>query len=132
MSNMGNKLMMTLTPCDRMDIGSVTLDPIYITEQVDSVVRFTFGGDTGFGRRFLDPKADENFPREEIFCSPDAMIDCNDPLPGSKTLFTWIKPYFANSDYQVSRLCHFLCAKHILKHETNLLFVLYAVKGGKP
>lgn len=85
----------------RMEVDTVTLDPIYVTEHDTSVIRFTFGGDTGFGRRFLDPFADEFFPKEEIFCSPDAIINCTDPLPGSRTLFSWIKPYFAHSDYQV-------------------------------
>lgn len=91
----------------RFDVKTVTLDPIYLTEHDPSVTRFTFGGDTSFGRRFLDPKADEFFPKEEIFCAPDAIIDCNNPLPGSMTLFTWIKPYFAHSDYPVSWTIHF-------------------------
>ena len=84
-----------------MEVDNVTLDPIYVTESDTSVTRFTFGGDTGFGRRFLDPLADEFFPKEVVFCSKDALIDCKDPLPGSRTLFTWIKPYFLHSDYQV-------------------------------
>jgi len=87
-----------------MDVGSITLDTIYVTETVDGVVRFVFGGDTSFGRRFLDPKADQFSQREIIFCSPDAIIDCNDPLPGSQALFSWVKPYFENADYPVVNL----------------------------
>jgi poly-gamma-glutamate capsule biosynthesis protein CapA/YwtB (metallophosphatase superfamily) len=75
----------------------VTLDNIPLTSATGAV-RMLFGGDTMFGRRFLDP---ENIiPRGQM--PPDntnALIEVSNPLPGSLSAVQYVKPFFHEADF---------------------------------
>lgn len=73
-------------------LGDIPLTP------ANSGVRMLFGGDTMFGRRFVDP---ENItPRGQM--PPDntnALILVSDPLPGTLKTVQYVKPYFQEADF---------------------------------
>jgi poly-gamma-glutamate capsule biosynthesis protein CapA/YwtB (metallophosphatase superfamily) len=85
------------------DVAAVELPAIRLTPQTPGVVRFLFGGDTSFGRRFLDPL--ERYGRTEVpEDNPDALISVLDPLPGSREVLRQVAPLFAAVDYPVVNL----------------------------
>ena len=78
----------------------LNLQPIILNEKNPQQVRFLFGGDTSFARRFLDP--DEKTPRDQIpINDPDALIQVSDPLPGSQRVAQLIQPYYQEADWGV-------------------------------
>lgn len=80
------------------DIGSVVL-----TKQNDQEVRFLFGGDVAFGRRFIDSK--ELTPRGFLPPDdPDALIQVSEPESGTKDVLQWIKPHYQETDFGVLNL----------------------------
>lgn len=84
-------------------ITSVALPPIKLQQKQDSQVRFIFGGDVSFGRRFLDP--DETTPRDQIPAdNPAALIQASDPAPGTKAVMQWVKPWYRAADWSVLNL----------------------------
>lgn len=80
----------------------VTLDDIPLTPAAGAV-RLLFGGDTMFGRRFLDP--DDTTPRGAL--PPDntnALVRVSDPLPGSLSAVQFVKPFYHEADFGVLNL----------------------------
>jgi poly-gamma-glutamate capsule biosynthesis protein CapA/YwtB (metallophosphatase superfamily) len=81
----------------RVDLGDVPLSSTTAT------VRFLFGGDTSFARRFMDP--DDSTPRDQVPPSdPTALIDSANPAPGAAALFDFVRPYFQAVDFPVVNL----------------------------
>jgi poly-gamma-glutamate capsule biosynthesis protein CapA/YwtB (metallophosphatase superfamily) len=74
----------------------VQLDAIPMT--ATGAVRMLFGGDTMFGRRFLDPN---NVTPRGVMPPNDtnALIQVVDPLPGSIAAVQCIKPFFHEADF---------------------------------
>ncbi|WP_164012245.1 CapA family protein [Pyxidicoccus trucidator] len=80
----------------------VSLPPLRLTPK-DGGVRMLFGGDVSLGRRFLDPS--EQTPRDRVpEDHPDALIRASDPLPGTKEVFTHIRPFFQVAEFRVVNL----------------------------
>ncbi len=81
-----------------LDREEVILDPIRLQPRAPGVVRFLFGGDVMFGRRYLDPEAPDHVydvPPD----TPEAPILASDPLPGSRSVLASIRPWFQAVDY---------------------------------
>ena len=80
----------------------VSLPPLRLTPK-DGGVRMLFGGDVSLGRRFLDPS--EQTPRNRLPPDhPDALIQVSNPLPGTKEVFTHIRPFFQAAEFRVVNL----------------------------
>uniref|UniRef100_UPI0035638ECE carboxypeptidase regulatory-like domain-containing protein n=1 Tax=Zhongshania sp. TaxID=1971902 RepID=UPI0035638ECE len=78
-----------------LDIGEVALIP-----DRDQQVRFMFGGDVAFGRRYLDPL--EITPRNEVpKDQPGAIIRSSSPQSGTQSILQWIRPYYLDADWGV-------------------------------
>ncbi len=76
----------------------VTIDPVLMEHSDTKTVRFLFGGDTHFGRRYLDPS--ELTPRDRI--PPDnssALILTSDPEPGTRQILQYFRPMFQEADF---------------------------------
>ncbi len=74
--------------------------PAIILQPAANINRMVFGGDTAFGRRFLDP--DETTPVDQVPADhPDALIQASDPEPGTRDALQWIKPHYEPADFAV-------------------------------
>jgi poly-gamma-glutamate capsule biosynthesis protein CapA/YwtB (metallophosphatase superfamily) len=79
------------------------LGTMRLTRREAGLTRFLFGGDTSFGRRFLDPL--ERFTRWQVpEPHPDALIDVDDPLPGSRDVLSRMSALFQSVDFPVVNL----------------------------
>ncbi|MGE6756376.1 CapA family protein [Corallococcus interemptor] len=79
----------------------VTLPPVRLSPK--DGVRMLFAGDVSLGRRFLDP--DDTTPRNQMpKDDPAALIRVSDPLPGTKAVFTHVRPYFQAADFRAVNL----------------------------
>jgi poly-gamma-glutamate capsule biosynthesis protein CapA/YwtB (metallophosphatase superfamily) len=79
-------------------VSGVELDPVYLKETDPGDVRFLFGGDTHFGRRYIDPT--EITPRDQL--PPDnktALIRVSDPGPGTREVLRYVRPFFQEADF---------------------------------
>lgn len=86
-----------------IEVATVQLDAIVLAPPTPETVRFLFGGDTAFGRRFLD--VDESTPRDEV--PPDdplALIRASDPEPGTQDALKGILPLYREADWGVVNL----------------------------
>ncbi len=79
-------------------VGSIALSP-----DGPDVVRFLFGGDTAFGRRFLDP-AERAGPLELPVANPEALIDADAPAEGTRAALRHLQTLFLSADYPVVNL----------------------------
>ncbi|MCP3143100.1 CapA family protein [Pyxidicoccus xibeiensis] len=80
----------------------VTLPSLRLTPK-DGGVRMLFSGDVSLGRRFLDPS--EQTPRNQLPKDhPDALIQASDPLPGTKEVFTHVRPFFQAAEFRALNL----------------------------
>ena len=83
-----------------LTVAEVTIPPFSLIADDANNIRFLFGGDTSFARRFLDPP--EVTPANEIPAdNPDALILASDPEPGSREVVQYIRPYYQNVDFGV-------------------------------
>lgn len=81
-----------------LDIGKIIL-----SEKNDQQVRFLFGGDVAFGRRFIDSQ--ELTPRGILPPDdPNALIQVSDPEPGTRDALQWIKPHYQEADFGIFNL----------------------------
>ncbi|MCF7970140.1 MAG: CapA family protein [Methylococcaceae bacterium] len=79
------------------------LEPIVLTVEQPTQVNFLFGGDTSFGRRFIDSK--EITPRDQVPLNDEnALISVNNPIPGSQEVSRFIRPLYQNADWGVLNL----------------------------
>jgi poly-gamma-glutamate capsule biosynthesis protein CapA/YwtB (metallophosphatase superfamily) len=79
-------------------VERVHLQPVLLSPAAPGEVRFLFSGDTAFARRFLDTK--ELTPRDKMPSDdPDALIQVSDPLPGTKAVLQFVRPYFQEADF---------------------------------
>ena len=78
---------------DRTALGPIALSP-----DNPDVVRFLFGGDTAFGRRFVDPE-EQAGPLEVPDTNPQALIDASDPEPGTRQAMRHVRPWFRGADF---------------------------------
>jgi len=86
-----------------MKTETISLDQIILTAKLTQETRFLFGGDTAFGRRFID--TDESTPPGQIPPDdPTALIKASDPLPGTKDAVQWIRPHYQEADWGVLNL----------------------------
>ncbi len=86
-----------------VSVTSLTLEPVVMPLKQTSQVRFLFGGDVSFGRRYLDPA--ETTPLTEVPPdNPAALIQSSDPQPGTQNVLQWIKPWFEDADWGVVNL----------------------------
>jgi hypothetical protein len=78
----------------------IQIPPIILTSVSESNTQFIFGGDTAFGRRFLDPEeltAFNAIPPD----NSNAMILSSNPEPGTREVIKQIRPYFQAADWSV-------------------------------
>jgi len=84
-------------------VTGVTLEPIALHAEAPGSVRFLFGGDSSFGRRFIDPSGAT--PLTEVPPDdPTALIQTSDPLPGTEHVLQAMAPLFATADVPVVNL----------------------------
>lgn len=84
-------------------ITSKELGAIILTPEDDKQVRFLFGGDVAFGRRYIDSQ--ELTPRGILPPDdPEALIQVSNPEPGTKDALQWIKPHYQEADFSVLNL----------------------------
>ncbi len=86
-----------------LEIKGVVVEPVPMTPSDPLEVRFLFGGDTHFGRRFIDPL--ESTPRDQV--PPDnqsALILVSDPEPGTRQVLRFVRPLFQEADFSVVNL----------------------------
>jgi hypothetical protein len=79
------------------------IEPILLAPNPVNEIRFLFGGDTSFGRRYLDPKEvtlRDQLPKDD----PNALILASQPLPGSQYVGSYIRPYYQEADWGVLNL----------------------------
>jgi poly-gamma-glutamate capsule biosynthesis protein CapA/YwtB (metallophosphatase superfamily) len=77
----------------------VSLSPVRLSPKEAGSIRMLFGGDVSLGRRMLDPS--EQTPRNRVPKDhPDAIIKASDPLPGTKEVFTHIRPLFQAAEFR--------------------------------
>lgn len=75
-----------------------TLDPVYLGRSAPGKVRFLFGGDTHFGRRYIDPN--ETTPPDRLPPDdPGAIIQVSDPGPGTREVLQYLQPFFIEADF---------------------------------
>ena len=79
---------------------SVTMEPVILSRSSNDVVRFLFGGDVSFGRRYMDPY--ESTPFNKIPADhPEGIIKASDPVPGAMDVGHFIQPEFVRADFPV-------------------------------
>lgn len=84
----------------KRSVARVTLDPIVLDPTQNDEVRFLFGGDSAWGRRFYDSDLDGKVKLFEIPPSdPTAMIDTDDALPGTLATMQYVSAYFQAADF---------------------------------
>jgi poly-gamma-glutamate capsule biosynthesis protein CapA/YwtB (metallophosphatase superfamily) len=83
--------------------ANVVLDPIVLVKDEPNVVRFLFGGDTSFGRRFLDP-AEQAGHLEIPPSNPKALIDSANPAPGTRAALSFVAPLFQSAEFATVNL----------------------------
>lgn len=93
----------TLQLSQPLTVNTIALGKIILAEKVINQTRFLFGGDTAFGRRFID--RDESTPVGVIPPDdPTAWIQASNPLPGTKDVLQWIRPFYQEADWGVLNL----------------------------
>ncbi|MBW1878797.1 MAG: CapA family protein, partial [Deltaproteobacteria bacterium] len=86
-----------------VEVEEVLLQPMVLTPEDPSTVRFLFGGDVAFGRRYLD--TDESTPWDQLPPDdPEALIQVSDPEPGTRDVLASLRPLFGAADYAVVNL----------------------------
>ncbi|GMV82461.1 MAG: hypothetical protein AMXMBFR7_36450 [Planctomycetota bacterium] len=105
-------------------MGDIGLTP------ADGAVRMLFGGDTMFGRRFLDPDTEIPFDQMPLD-DPLALIQVSDPLPGSKNVVQFIKPFYQEADFGVVNLETPVTDNPATPHPTKD-FVFFTLPGSLP
>lgn len=85
------------------EVDKTEISPVLLQTKAANEVRFLFGGDTSFGRRYIDPN--EVTPRSEMpKDDPEALILVSEPLPGSQYVGQFIRPYYQQADWGVLNL----------------------------
>lgn len=109
---------------------SVTLDPILLTESDPSRVRFLFGGDTHFGRRYLDPL--EKTPRGVLPPDdPAALIRVSNPETGTRQVVQDLLPFFREADFASVNL-ESPVVKNLSTPHREKEYVLFTLPGSLP
>ncbi len=86
-----------------LDTAEVQLEPILLSLSDPQTTRFAFGGDTAFGRRFLDPS--DQTPTDMLPADPPgALIRTSDPEPGTRDALRFVKPLLEEPDYTILNL----------------------------
>ncbi len=86
-----------------ISVEQFELTPIVLTPANSDVVRFLFGGDTAFGRRFVDP-GERTPPLDLPRSDPNALIDAEAPESGTRNAMRHVRPWFQNADFPVVNL----------------------------
>ncbi len=86
-----------------VSLETLTLQPIYLSDDDPDVARFQFGGDTAFSRRMMNPRAtngvsDPNRYHINDSDHPDAFIKPSNPLPGMEQVLSFVSPLFNVAD----------------------------------
>lgn len=111
-------------------VKEVDMAPVYMTVANPGQVRFLFGGDTHFGRRYIDPM--EITPRDQL--PPDnnsALISVSDPEPGTRGVVQYIRPFFQDADFSRVNLESPVTANASTPHQTKD-YVLMTLPGSLP
>ena len=83
--------------------SALALPTLVVSQALASETRLLFGGDVSFARRFLDPQ--ETAARTEVPSpNPDALIQSDDPLPGSIEALSFVAPLLEQADYPILNL----------------------------
>lgn len=86
-----------------LEEAEVVLNEVFLSEESPEIARFVFTGDVMMGRRFLDP--DNATPRDALPAdNPDAVIQTSDPLPGSREVLRWVRPFLESADFAAVNL----------------------------
>ncbi|MEM6706629.1 MAG: CapA family protein [Acidobacteriota bacterium] len=113
------------TDVEVVDIGVVVLQP-----SLDETTRFLFGGDTAFGRRFLD--STDSTPRDQLPADdPDALIQVSDPEPGTRQALGFVEPLLQAADFTVVNLETPVTDDPSTPHPTKA-FAFFTLSGSVP
>lgn len=113
-----------------LQIQEVSLGRIRLTAREQGLTRFLFGGDTSFGRRFLDPL--ERYTRAEMpKPHPDALIDVQNPLPGSRAVLQRMAELFQSVDFPVVNLETVITRSPATPHQEKA-FVYFSLPESLP
>lgn len=108
----------------------LALSPVRLSPKEADGIRMLFGGDVSLGRRMLDPS--EQTPRNRIPRDhPDAIIKASDPLPGTKEVFTHIRPFFQAAEFRSVNLETPVTDRPGTPHNTKS-FAFFTLPGSLP
>jgi len=114
-----------------VEIELVTLEAVSLESDDPNTVRFLFGGDMAFGRRYLDP--DEGTPWTSVPPSdPLALIDTSNPLPGTRAILAEVAPYFADADYPIVNLESVVTDRPLTPHPTKYIKMAWSAGRSSP
>ena len=86
-----------------VEVTEVRLAPVVLVERAPDRARFSFAGDTAFGRRFLD--SDGSTPRGLVPPDdPAALISTAAPEPGTRGALQYVRPLLLEPDVAVVNL----------------------------
>ena len=106
------------------------LQLIPLEDRVANKVRFLFGGDTSFGRRFFDSQ--ELTPRGQVPPDdPNALIQVSNPLPGSQKVVQFMRPFFQEADWSSLNLETPVTNNPITPHPTKD-YAFFSLTGSLP
>ncbi len=113
-----------------LSVDRLQLQPIIIDKDDPQVVRFMFGGDAAFGRRFVDP--DESIPRDQLYLDDEfAIIQASQPFEGAKQVVGNVRHYFEEVDYPVLNLESAITDNPVTP-QTEKDYVYYTLPGALP
>lgn len=108
----------------------VILDPVYLTGTAPGEVRFLFGGDTHFGRRYIDPN--ETTPPDRLPPDdPSAIIQVSDPGPGTRKVLHYIQPFFSEADFSSVNL-ESPVTVNLTDPNSEKKYILFTLPGSLP
>ena len=110
--------------------STAVVDPILMKPADSKTVRFLFGGDTHFGRRFIDPG--EITPRDQM--PPDntnALILVSDPEPGTRQVLKYFRPLFQEADFSSVNL-ESPVVQNVTTPNREKEYVLFTLPGSLP
>lgn len=105
--------------------STAQLDSTVLVQDDPNVVRFLFGGDTSFGRRFLDPE-ELTHPLDIPPSNPSALIDSADPAPGSIKALSYVAPLFQLAEFATVNL-ETPVTNNLVEYHSNKDYVFFTL-----
>ncbi len=109
--------------------GTVSPDPI-LMESTTGELQLLFGGDTHFGRRYIDPAG--TTPRNQMPPdNPGALIRVSDPEPGTRKVLAQFRPWFQAADFTSLNL-ESAVVRNISTPHWEKQYILFTLPGSLP